>query len=139
MSSTGTPPSSSGGTSGSCATGEPPRTVGPRGPPRAGTPPQPGGRTRGPTAPAPPPPPRPPPAAARSPRTAARPVPPRKRELEQVHICLGTRAYPQAHPARYVGYVLNTVLGGSMSSRLFQNVRGKRGLGYPIPSGVAAS
>jgi len=78
------------------------------------------------------------PADGRSPRTAARTVTRSKRELEQVHICLGTRAYPQAHPDRYVGYVLNTVLGGSMSSRLFQNVREKRGLVYSISSGVAA-
>ena len=61
-----------------------------------------------------------------------------KRELEQVHICLGTRGYPQAHPDRYGCYILNTVLGGSMSSRLFQNIREKRGLVYSISSGVTA-
>lgn len=61
-----------------------------------------------------------------------------KRNLEQVHLCLGARAYPQAHPDRYACYVLNTVLGGSMSSRLFQNVREKRGLVYTISSGVTA-
>src|SRR6185436_16819253 len=61
-----------------------------------------------------------------------------KKELEQVHLCLGTPAYPQAHEDRYGVYILNTVLGGSMSSRLFQNVREKRGLVYSISSGVAA-
>jgi predicted Zn-dependent peptidase len=47
-------------------------------------------------------------------------------------------AYPQAHPDRYVTYILNTVLGGSMSSRLFQNVREKRGLAYSVFSGLSA-
>ena len=61
-----------------------------------------------------------------------------KKELEQVHVCLGTPAQPHSHPDRYVAYVLNTVLGGSMSSRLFQNVREKRGLVYSISSGVTA-
>jgi predicted Zn-dependent peptidase len=61
-----------------------------------------------------------------------------KRQLEQVHICIGARAYPQAHPDRYACYLMNTVLGGSMSSRLFQNVREKRGLVYSISSGITA-
>jgi predicted Zn-dependent peptidase len=61
-----------------------------------------------------------------------------KKELEQVHLCLGTRCYPQGHADRYVTYILNTILGGSMSSRLFQNVRERRGLVYSISSGVAA-
>ncbi len=61
-----------------------------------------------------------------------------KQELEQVHLCLGTRAYPMTHCDRYGAYILNTVLGGSMSSRLFQNVREKRGLVYSISSGVSA-
>ncbi|HET7746763.1 MAG TPA: pitrilysin family protein [Vicinamibacteria bacterium] len=61
-----------------------------------------------------------------------------KKELEQVHLCLGTPAYPQDHADRYGAYILNTVLGGSMSSRLFQNVREKRGLVYSISSGVSA-
>jgi predicted Zn-dependent peptidase len=75
---------------------------------------------------------------ARPPATACRTVTRSKRELEQVHLCLGARAYPQAHPDRYASYLLNTVLGGSMSSRLFQNVREKRGLAYAISSGVTA-
>jgi predicted Zn-dependent peptidase len=61
-----------------------------------------------------------------------------KKELEQVHLCLGTRACSQSHQDRYATYILNTVLGGSMSSRLFQNVREKRGLVYSISSGVAS-
>ena len=53
--------------------------------------------------------------------------------------CASARAaLPQTHPDRYVSFVLNTVLGGSMSSRLFQNVREKRGLVYSISSGVTA-
>jgi len=62
----------------------------------------------------------------------------REKELEQSHICLGTRAYPQNHDDRYVLYLLNTLLGGSMSSRLFQNIREKRGLAYSVFSGLAA-
>src|SRR5262245_12753849 len=62
----------------------------------------------------------------------------RTKELEQSHVCLGTNSYPQSHPDRYVGYIMNTVLGGSMSSRLFQNVREKRGLAYAVFSGLSA-
>ena len=60
------------------------------------------------------------------------------KELEQSHVCLGTNSYPQNHDDRYVSYILNTVLGGSMSSRLFQNVREKRGLAYAVFSGLSA-
>jgi predicted Zn-dependent peptidase len=77
-------------------------------------------------------------SASRPPAVACRSVTRSKRELEQVHLCLGARSYPQAHPDRYALYLLNTVLGGSMSSRLFQNVREKRGLVYSISSGVTA-
>ena len=45
-------------------------------------------------------------------------------------------ALPQNHPDRYASYALNTLLGGSMSSRLFQNVREKRGLAYAVFSGA---
>src|SRR5688572_6523466 len=62
----------------------------------------------------------------------------RTKELEQSHVCLGTNSYPQSHDDRYVSYILNTVLGGSMSSRLFQNVREKRGLAYAVFSGLSA-
>jgi predicted Zn-dependent peptidase len=62
----------------------------------------------------------------------------RRKELEQSHLCLGTSSYPQNHEDRYSSYVLNTLLGGSMSSRLFQNVREKRGLAYAVFSGLSA-
>ena len=53
-------------------------------------------------------------------------------------MCLGTSSYQQNHEDRYASYVLNTLLGGSMSSRLFQNVREKRGLAYAVFSGLSA-
>jgi predicted Zn-dependent peptidase len=55
-----------------------------------------------------------------------------KKSLEQVHICLGVPCYPLAHEKRYATYVLNTLLGGGMSSRLFQNIRERRGLAYSV-------
>ena len=60
----------------------------------------------------------------------------RKKELEQVHICIGAPAYPQTHERRFACYILNTVLGGGMSSRLFQNIREKRGLAYAVFSNL---
>lgn len=57
-----------------------------------------------------------------------------EKDLEQVHICLGTRSLPQNHPNRFASYLLNAILGGSMSSRLFQIVREERGLAYSIYS-----
>jgi predicted Zn-dependent peptidase len=62
----------------------------------------------------------------------------RNKELEQSHVCLGTSGYRQDHSDRYSSYVLNTILGGSMSSRLFQNVREKRGLAYAVFSGLSS-
>ena len=62
----------------------------------------------------------------------------RNKELEQSHVCLGTNGYQQDHADRHVSYVLNTILGGSMSSRLFQNVREKRGLAYAVFSGLSS-
>jgi predicted Zn-dependent peptidase len=62
----------------------------------------------------------------------------RNKELEQSHVCLGVGSYAQNHGDRYASYVLNTLLGGSMSSRLFQNVREKRGLAYAVFSGLSA-
>ncbi|HZT77600.1 MAG TPA: pitrilysin family protein [Vicinamibacterales bacterium] len=62
----------------------------------------------------------------------------RNKDLEQSHICVGVSSYPQNHDDRYASYVLNTLLGGSMSSRLFQNVREKRGLAYAVFSGLSA-
>ncbi len=57
-----------------------------------------------------------------------------EKDLEQVHLCLGTRALPQNHPNRFAAYLLNALLGGSMSSRLFQKVREEQGLAYSIYS-----
>ena len=57
-----------------------------------------------------------------------------KKALEQVQLCLGVPAYPIAHEKRHAGYVLNTLLGGGMSSRLFQNIRERQGLAYSIYS-----
>ena len=55
-----------------------------------------------------------------------------KKALEQVQICVGVPSYSISHERRYVTYILNTLLGGGMSSRLFQNVREKQGLVYSI-------
>jgi predicted Zn-dependent peptidase len=55
-----------------------------------------------------------------------------KRSLEQVHLCMGVPAYPLTHERRYGSYLLSTILGGGMSSRLFQNIREKHGLAYSV-------
>ena len=55
-----------------------------------------------------------------------------KRSLEQTHLCMGVPAYPIADERRYGMYLLSTILGGGMSSRLFQNVREKHGLAYSV-------
>jgi predicted Zn-dependent peptidase len=57
-----------------------------------------------------------------------------KSSLEQVHMYMGVPAYPLPHEARFTCYVLNTILGGGMSSRLFQNIREKQGLAYSVYS-----
>jgi predicted Zn-dependent peptidase len=60
----------------------------------------------------------------------------REKDLEQSHLCLGTAAYPQAHADRHASFVMNTILGGSMSSRLFQHIREDRGLAYAVWSSL---
>ena len=60
-----------------------------------------------------------------------------KRELEQVHICLGGPAYPIADSRRHSATVLNNILGAGMSSRLFQNIREKQGLAYAVFSDLS--
>ncbi|MGH7001699.1 MAG: M16 family metallopeptidase, partial [Stellaceae bacterium] len=60
------------------------------------------------------------------------------KKLEQAHICIGGRGLSQVDRLRYAGYVLNTALGGGMSSRLFQEVREKRGRVYSIYSFMSA-
>jgi predicted Zn-dependent peptidase len=62
----------------------------------------------------------------------------RRKEIEQSHICIGTPAYPLTHENRHATYVLNTILGGSMSSRLFQHIREDRGLAYAVFSNMTA-
>jgi predicted Zn-dependent peptidase len=71
------------------------------------------------------------------PRPAARRVVINK-ELEQVHLVLGAPCPPLVSEDRFATHVLNVVLGGGMSSRLFQSIREERGLVYSICSGVNA-
>lgn len=56
------------------------------------------------------------------------------KKTDQAHLCLGVRAFPLGHPDRYILSVLSTILGGNMSSRLFVEVREKRGLAYYVNS-----
>lgn len=56
------------------------------------------------------------------------------RDIEQIHLCLGTRGTSLHEKERYCCSILNVILGGSMSSRLFQEVRERRGLAYSIYS-----
>lgn len=58
----------------------------------------------------------------------------RRKPLEQVHLCMGLKGVASGHKDRYAAYALNSVLGGSVSSRLFQEIREKRGLAYSIYS-----
>jgi predicted Zn-dependent peptidase len=57
-----------------------------------------------------------------------------KRELEQVHLCLGSRGFPQQGDERYAAALFNAILGGGMSSRLFQRIREQEGLVYSVAS-----
>jgi predicted Zn-dependent peptidase len=57
-----------------------------------------------------------------------------KKSLEQVQLCLAVPALPVAHEDRYAAFLLNSILGGGMSSRLFQSIREERGLAYSIYS-----
>src|SRR5258706_5645521 len=57
-----------------------------------------------------------------------------KRSLEQVQLCVGVESHPISHEKRYGSYILNTILGGGMSSRLFQKIREEQGLAYSIYS-----
>lgn len=58
--------------------------------------------------------------------------------LEQVHVCVGFKGLPIGHPDRYAAHVLSTMLGGGVSSRLFQEIREKRGLAYTIYSHLSS-
>jgi predicted Zn-dependent peptidase len=57
-----------------------------------------------------------------------------KDSLEQVHVYLGVPSIAMPHEERFACYILNAVLGGGMSSRLFQNIREKQGLAYTVYS-----
>lgn len=59
-----------------------------------------------------------------------------EKELEHVYLCIGTRGASQVDKRRYCLYILNAIMGGSMSSHLFQEIREKRGLVYNIYSYV---
>jgi predicted Zn-dependent peptidase len=61
-----------------------------------------------------------------------------KKDLEQTHLCIGVAGRRNDHPDRYVEGVLNVILGGSMSSRLFQKVREELGLCYSIFSSISS-
>ncbi|ABO66499.1 peptidase M16 [Geobacillus sp. 47C-IIb] len=56
----------------------------------------------------------------------------RKKDTEQAHVCIGFNGLPIGHPDAYPLLILNNILGGSMSSRLFQEVREQRGLAYSV-------
>jgi len=58
----------------------------------------------------------------------------RNRPTEQAHICVGTNGLPRSDPDRFAFGVVNQALGGGMSSRLFQEIREKRGLAYSVYS-----
>ena len=68
------------------------------------------------------------------PKTSAKIVMRNKKALEQVQICVGVPSPHIADERRYASYILNTLLGGGMSSRLFQNIRENQGLAYAIYS-----
>ncbi|MDD2541941.1 MAG: pitrilysin family protein [Desulfuromonadaceae bacterium] len=57
-----------------------------------------------------------------------------EREMEQTLVCLGTRSFRYDHQDRYALFLLTTILGGGMSSRLFQEIREKKGLAYSVYS-----
>jgi predicted Zn-dependent peptidase len=71
-------------------------------------------------------------AAEATPQAASHVTLRTKHELEQVHICIGVPALPMTDQRRFGVAVLNNVLGGGMSSRLFQNIRERQGLAYAI-------
>ena len=56
------------------------------------------------------------------------------KEIEQLHICIGTPGVAHDSPFYYASHVLNTILGGGVSSRLFQSIREDRGLAYSVCS-----
>jgi predicted Zn-dependent peptidase len=77
-------------------------------------------------------------SSERAPRAHAHVLLRPRRGLEQAHLCLGVAASPQTSARRYAASLLDVVLGGGMSSRLFQEVRERRGLVYTIGSALSA-
>jgi predicted Zn-dependent peptidase len=76
------------------------------------------------------------PVPVQPPRTRGTVVVREKKELGQLHLCLGVPCFGAPPERRYQEYVLNTLLGGTMSSRLFQHIREERGLAYSVFSSV---
>jgi predicted Zn-dependent peptidase len=74
------------------------------------------------------------PSLAETPRPHAPLVFRNKSSLEQVHVYLGVPSIAMPHESRFACYILNAILGGGMSSRLFQNIREKQGLAYTVYS-----
>jgi predicted Zn-dependent peptidase len=72
-----------------------------------------------------------------APEPSARIILRNKKSLEQVQICLGVPAPRVTDDSRYATSILNTVLGGGMSSRLFQTIREERGLAYSVYSDMS--
>ena len=72
-----------------------------------------------------------------APPTSARIILRNKKALEQVQICMGVPAPAITDENRYVTLILNTILGGGMSSRLFQTIREERGMAYSIYSDLS--
>jgi len=60
------------------------------------------------------------------------------KDLEQIHICMGAKGLPITDPKRYAFSLINTILGGNMSSRLFQEIRENRGLAYSVYSFISS-
>jgi len=60
------------------------------------------------------------------------------KELSEAHLCLGVEGIPQNSEERYSLFILNTIFGAGVSSRLFQEIREKRGLAYSIYSFIAS-
>src|SRR5262249_51102361 len=57
-----------------------------------------------------------------------------RKSVEQVHLFVGVPSIAMPDESRFACYILNTILGGGMSSRLFQNIREKQGLAYSVYS-----
>jgi len=72
-----------------------------------------------------------------APQSSARILLKNKKALEQVQICMGVPAPPITDDNRYATLILNTVLGGGMSSRLFQTIREERGMAYSVFSDLS--